>query len=86
MAKRAAWIEIVADADASGRLRELYDDCRDRASGVVDNIMAVHSLRPQTLAEHQSLYTTIMHAPNELSRAEREMIAVVVSTINECHY
>lgn len=86
MAKRDAWIEVVADSDATGRLRELYDECRDPETGVVDNVMAVHSLRPQTLADHQSLYTTIMHARNELSRAEREMIAVLVSTINECHY
>jgi AhpD family alkylhydroperoxidase len=27
-----------------------------------------------------------MHGPSELTRAQREMIAVVVSAENECHY
>lgn len=35
---------------------------------------------------HFHLYTEIMFGTSELTRAEREMIAVAVSAVNGCHY
>ena len=81
-----AWIETVSESDADGSLAEIYDRCRDPREGCVDNILKVHSLNPQSLADHLSLYRNVMHAKCGLSRAEREMVAVVVSDINACHY
>jgi alkylhydroperoxidase family enzyme len=81
-----AWIEIIPDEDAEGMLKELYDQERDRRSGKIDNIMAIHSLNPDTLRAHADLYHTVMHGKSGLSYAEREMIGVVVSAINKCHY
>lgn len=83
---RAAWIQVIPEEEAEGYLAELYDKWRDRRHGVVDNILKIHSLHPRTLHDHAELYKTIMHGPSGLSRAEREMIAVVVSAINRCHY
>ena len=83
---REAWIEVISEQDAEGLLQELYEQERDRRTGSVDNIMKVHSLHPETLRAHADLYHTVMHAPSGLTRAEREMIAVVVSAINGCHY
>ena len=74
------------DEEAEGLLAELYAEHRDPASGSVDNILRVHSLNPQSLADHLVVYRNVMHAPCGLSRAEREMMAVVVSGINGCHY
>lgn len=84
--KPVAWIETVAEDEADESLRSLYDRARDPRSGVVDNIIKVHSLHPDSLRDHLELYLTTMRKRSGLSRAEREMIAVVVSTINECHY
>lgn len=81
-----AWIRVIPEGDATGRLAELYRENLDLRHGVVDNILKVHSIRPQTLADHASLYRTTMYGKSGLSRAEREMIAVVVSSINLCHY
>ena len=81
-----AWIETISDEDAQGVLKELYDQERDRRSGKIDNIMAIHSLNPDTLRAHADLYHTVMHGKSGLSFAEREMIGVVVSAINQCHY
>ena len=81
-----AWIEIIPDEDATGELRALYDQERDRRTGAVDNIMMIHSLNPATLRSHADLYHTVMHGESSLSYAEREMIGVVVSSINKCHY
>jgi alkylhydroperoxidase family enzyme len=35
---------------------------------------------------HYDLYAHLMRGRSDLSRAQREMIAVVVSTVNRCHY
>ncbi len=32
------------------------------------------------------LYRAVMFGPSELSRTERELLAVVVSNANDCHY
>jgi alkylhydroperoxidase family enzyme len=84
--KREAWIETVPEEQATGLLKELYDRERDQRVGVVDNILKVHSLHPETLRAHADLYHTVMHGPSGVSPVEREMIAVVVSALNRCHY
>jgi len=86
LADRESWIEVVAESNATGELARLYDRTRDRQSGGVDNILKVHSLHPRTLLDHWELYRTTMKRPSGVTHAEREMIAVVVSAINECHY
>ncbi len=86
MAKRRAWIRTVSEAEATGELKRLYERVRDRAHGWVDNILAVHSLNPRTLRDHWELYRTVMKRQSGLSHAEREMMAVLVSALNQCHY
>ena len=44
------------------------------------------SLNPTVLHRSMALYAAIMFGPSELSRAERELLAVVVSNANDCHY
>lgn len=83
---RDAWIPTIDEDKADGLLAELYDAGRDPRSRRVDNILKVHSLNPESLRDHLQLYKSTMHGASGLSRAEREMIAVVVSSINECHY
>jgi len=81
-----AWIETVDDQRAEGELAELYDRVRDSRTGVIDNIMSVHSLHPAGLRAHFDLYTAAMAGTESLRKVDREMIALVVSRINDCHY
>lgn len=81
-----AWIEIVDEPDAEGRLRELYTRMVDPASGRVDTILRIHSLHPEGLRTHYELYREVMSGTKTLRKVDREMIALVVSVINECHY
>ncbi len=83
---KPAWIEVIPEDKAEGLLRELYDQEMDKRHNVVDNIMKVHSLHPESLRAHADLYHTVMHGRSGLRRAEREMIGVVVSVLNQCHY
>lgn len=46
----------------------------------------IQSLRPESIVKHIDLYLEIMFSRSELSRAEREMMAVVVSACNNCEY
>lgn len=85
-ARPTAWIEVVPEDEADGLLAELYDEHRTPQTGIVDHIMAVHSLHPETLRDHSQLYRTLMYGKGGLSRPERELIGVVVSKANRCHY
>src|SRR5690606_8235596 len=45
-----------------------------------------YSLRPNKLRNFMAMYNELMLAPSGLSKLEREMIAVVVSSANHCYY
>jgi alkylhydroperoxidase family enzyme len=86
MAKRDAWIHMVEEHEAEGELKEYYDQMRDPETGEVDHILRIHGLHPATLHAHYVLYKTVMYGKSKIRRPEREMIAIVVSALNECHY
>ncbi len=84
--RRIAYIETVPETLASGDLLRAYRRAADPKTGNVDHIMKIHSLNPASLIDHQHLYKTLMYGDSPLSRAQREMIGVVVSAINRCEY
>jgi alkylhydroperoxidase family enzyme len=57
-----------------------------RGRGQIANILKAHSIHPEVMITHLALYRELMFGRSELSRAEREMIAVAVSVTNHCHY
>lgn len=81
-----AWIEMVADENASTELKEALDEART-PHGTVDNVMRVHSLRPSTMRGHVRLYRAVLHDPaNTIPMWLQETIASYVSTLNDCAY
>ncbi len=81
-----AWIRTIAPAEARGLLQRLYAAAM-RRTGRVYNIIRIQSLRPRVLRSSTQLYLEVMHsADSGLSRAQREMIATVVSRLNDCFY
>ena len=86
MAERDAWIHMVREDEAEGELKAYYDRMRDAQTGQVDHILRIHGQHPATLHAHYLLYKTLMHGTSNIRRPEREMIAVVVSALNHCHY
>jgi len=81
-----SWIEVVDDTTWDGELGDLKDRVVDPRSGRVDHIMSVHSLNPRGMAAHDAVYRSAMRGTAALRKVERELIAFVVSQINECHY
>ena len=51
-----------------------------------DNIIQIHGVHSRIMRQHFELYRELMYSRGPLSRIQREMIAVVVSAANECHY
>ena len=80
-----AWIRVIQEEEASGRLKALYAKYAE-PSGEVDNILKIHSLNVKSLQTHFELYAHLMRGPSDLTRVQREMIAVVVSQANHCPY
>ncbi|MDE0484148.1 MAG: carboxymuconolactone decarboxylase family protein [Candidatus Poribacteria bacterium] len=81
-----AWIQTVDEAEAVGIVKEEYDAAIGRA-GRLYNIVKLFSIRPKSMRAFVELYKVVMHDPESpLSRAQREMIATVVSKVNQCHY
>lgn len=80
-----AWIHMIPEDEATGKLKELYEKTAE-PSGIVDNILKIHSLNVKSLKTHYDLYAHLMRGRSGLSRAQREMIAVVTSAANRCHY
>jgi len=70
---------------AEGIVKQEYEK-GFRRSGRVFNILKIMSRSPAALKDAMRLYLTIMFGPSEISRAQREMIATVVSRVNHCHY
>ncbi len=81
-----AWIQTVEEADWAGELAEIRPMVLDAETQQVDNIMAVHSLDAGSMRAHLGLYVQAMRSTNSLPKIEREMIALVVSKANDCHY
>lgn len=80
-----SWIRVIAPEEARGRLKRNYDEAVERA-GKVFHIVRTMSLAPRTQERSFELYKAVMYATEGLSRRQREMLAVVVSAANDCHY
>lgn len=82
----SAWIKIISDDDASEDLLDALSLSRT-PHGTVDNVMRVHSLRPNTMRGHVILYRAALHDDaNTLPMWLQETISSYVSILNRCDY
>lgn len=80
-----AFIEVIEHEQATGELKEIYDHLVT-TRGKLAEVHKIQSLNPQSIMNHMELYLTIMFGKSPLKRYQREMIAVVVSSSNNCKY
>lgn len=78
-------IKVIEPEEATGRLQKIYNDLIKKRGKLAD-VHKIQSLHPESIVAHMDLYMKIMFSKSELTRAEREMIAVVVSVGNGCEY
>jgi len=80
-----AFIDYIPYDEASPELQELYHKYGG-ADNTPANIIRIAGHNPKAMEAHMRFYRAIMFGDSPLSRQQREMIGVVVSAINNCHY
>lgn len=81
-----AWIEMITDDSADADLADALAGART-PHGTVDNVLRVHSLRPNTMRGHMKLYKAALHdEANTIPMWLQEVVASYVSVLNDCAY
>jgi alkylhydroperoxidase family enzyme len=79
------YVDLVRPDAADGVLADEYEAAIRRA-GRIWNIVSIQSRTPEVLATSMRMYIALMYGPGPLTRPVREMLAVVTSKANDCHY
>ena len=72
-------------APLSPEMTAYFARCEEKL-GFVPNVLKAYAFDPAKLAAFVAMYNDLMLAPSGLSKLEREMIAVAVSSHNRCYY
>lgn len=62
-----------------------FEKCQEKL-GFIPNVLLAYAHDDAKLTAFATLYNDLMLAPSGLSKLEREMIAVAVSSVNRCYY
>ena len=65
--------------------KKYFDICQEKL-GMVPNVLKAYAFNINKLEAFTSIYNELMLSESGLSKLEREMIAVTVSSINKCFY
>lgn len=72
-------------AKLSEEMRAYFAKCEEKL-GYVPNVLLAYAHDDAKLSAFAAFYNDLMLAPSGLSKLEREMIAVAVSSVNRCYY
>jgi uncharacterized peroxidase-related enzyme len=75
----------LAPAELDAPTQAYFDKCMDKI-GFVPNVLAAYAFDMAKLSAFSAMYNDLMLAPSGLTKLEREMIAVAVSSVNRCYY
>ncbi len=85
-ARRPATVRMVSEAEASDRVRAIYDDIRQtKGIDFVPNVWKTLATHPPLLEETWTRLKVVM-APGRLDALTKEMLALAVSATNGCAY
>jgi len=83
--ERLTWLRVPPDDEVPPEVHELWRPSLEKL-GFVPNVLRLYALRPDNLLAWNAWYDVAMKGDSGLTKAEREMIAVVVSVANDCAY
>jgi uncharacterized peroxidase-related enzyme len=83
--ERLTWLNVPDEMGLPPDVQELFVAPREKL-GFVPNVLRLWALRPSHLLRWNDHYEELMKGESGLTKAEREMIAVVVSVANRCTY
>lgn len=82
---RIAAIPVPDPSAADPDICDIYARCTEKL-GLVPNVLVAYGVNQAKLRNFMAMYNELMLAPSGLSKLEREMVAVVVSSHNRCYY
>lgn len=83
--ERGTWLRVPNRDEVPPEVRAVWAPSEEKL-GFVPNVLRFFALRPTHLLRWNEHYEELMKGPSGLTKAEREMIAVVVSVANACAY
>ena len=79
-------LKDMPDLDAiDDDMKKFFDVCREKL-GLLPNVLKAVAYKPGKLRTFVSTYNELMLGDSPLTKLEREMIAVAVSSVNKCFY
>jgi uncharacterized peroxidase-related enzyme len=85
VSERPTWLRVPDEKELPPEILELWQPSLEKL-GFVPNVLRLYALRPSRLLAWNAHYEEAMKGDSTLTKAEREMIAVVVSVTNDCAY
>jgi uncharacterized peroxidase-related enzyme len=73
------------NAEMTPAMQAYFDKCTEKL-GFIPNVLKAYAFDMPKLEAFVAMYNDLMLAPSGLSKLEREMIAVAVSSQNHCYY
>jgi len=83
--ERIAWLPPVGDAPSDPDVSSLFQRAREKL-GFIPNVFRVFAARPEHFKKWRAHFNEVTIGESQITPAEREMIAVVVSAENHCLY
>lgn len=85
MSERVIALEIEAQTELSEATKAYFDKCHEKL-GLVPNVLKAYAFDDRKLRAFTDMYNDLMLGDSALTKLEREMIAVAVSSVNHCYY
>lgn len=79
------WIKTIRPEDATGALKEAYDELKSQGKPV-GSLVSAYSLKPAFLRASRDLSHTVTFGGSSLGQRKEELIAMVVAAQLKCTY
>lgn len=83
--ERITALDLEPAADLGPKTKAYFDKCQEKL-GMIPNVLLAYAFDEAKLSAFSTMYNELMLGDSGLSKLEREMIAVAVSSVNHCYY
>lgn len=83
--KEVIALEIDQESTISDKTKAYFDLCEQKL-GLIPNVLTAYAFNEEKLRTFTEMYNDLMLGDSKLTKLQREMIAVVVSSVNQCYY
>ena len=85
MSDKITALDLKPSSELSDATKAYFDKCLEKL-GLIPNVLLAYAFDEKKLRAFTDMYNDLMLGDSDLSKLEREMIAVAVSSVNHCYY